>query len=263
VVQQALGYWMKQGHTADDFRLLQADMRSYRAGQQPCNASATSVSGALDWWLAVDSDTGGQLAKLTIVLFQLLPLSAEPERVFSSMGWYHGRVRSRLSYQATADMTKMKFLRQSRDTTASKRQRVGATSDMAAGMSEEEQAMLEAIQQGLSNSTAGVSDFQDFDGEEEMGAVADAGMADCFEALAGALSMDERLNAAAEQQVVLRFSYMARLMGEYGDAPLDFWGQGSGAVPTAAASGLAFVGNAAMPLQQQQAVLGELLAGED
>jgi hypothetical protein len=59
--------------------------------------------------------------------------------------------------------------------------------------------------------------------------------------MAGALSMDERLNAAAEQQVVLRFSYMALLMGKYGDAPLDFWGQGSGAVPTAAASGLALL----------------------
>jgi hypothetical protein len=34
-------------------------------------------------------------------------------------------------------------------------------------------------------------------------------------------------------------------------------------VPTAATSGLAFVGNTAMPVQQQQAVLDELLAGED
>jgi hypothetical protein len=88
-------------------------------------------------------------------------------------------------------------------------------------------------------------------------------MAHYFEAMAGALSMDERLNAAAEQQMVPRFSYMALLMGEYGDAPLDFWGQGSGAVPTSVASCLAFVGNAAMPVQQQQAVLDELLAGED
>jgi hypothetical protein len=63
--------------------------------------------------------------------------------------------------------------------------------------------------------------------------------------------------------VVPRFSYTAPVMGEYGDAPLDFWGQGSGAVPTSAASGLAFVGNGAVPVQQQQAVLDELLAGED
>jgi hypothetical protein len=83
-------------------------------------------------------------------------------------------VRNRLSYQATEDMTKIKFLRQYRDTPAPRRQRGGATSDMAAGMSEQEQAMLEAIQQGLSNSTAGVSDFRNFDGEEEMAAVEDA-----------------------------------------------------------------------------------------
>jgi hypothetical protein len=44
-------------------------------------------------------------------------------------------------------------------------------------------------------------------------------MADCFEAMAGALSMDERLNAAAEQQVVPRLNYMALPMGECGDAP--------------------------------------------
>jgi hypothetical protein len=62
------------------------------------------------------------------------------------MGWYHSKVRNRLSYQATADMTKIMFLRQPRDTPASKRQRGGATSDMEAGMSEQEQAMLEAIQ---------------------------------------------------------------------------------------------------------------------
>jgi hypothetical protein len=61
--------------------------------------------------------------------------------------WCHSKVRNRLSYQATADMTKNKFLRQSRDTPASKRQRGGATSDMAAGMSEQEQAMLEANHQ--------------------------------------------------------------------------------------------------------------------
>jgi hypothetical protein len=60
----------------------------------------------------------------------------------------------------------------------------------------------------------------------------------------------------------LRFSYMALLMGEYGDAPLDFWGRGSGEFPTAAASGLAFDGYASM-LVQQQAMLDELLAGED
>jgi hypothetical protein len=43
-----------------------------------------------------------------------------------------------------------------------------------------------------------VSDFRDFD-REELAGVEDAGMADCFKAMAGALSMDERLNAAAEQ----------------------------------------------------------------
>jgi hypothetical protein len=141
------------------------------------------------------------------------------------MGWNHRSKRNRLSYQATADMTKIKFLRQSRDTSASKRQRGGATSDLAAGMSEQEQAMLEAIQQGLTQTTAGVSAFLDFDGEEEMAEVEDAGTADCVKAKASALSMDEMLNAAAEQQMVPRFSYMALLIGEYGGNPLDFWGQ--------------------------------------
>jgi hypothetical protein len=85
-LQQALGYWMKLGHTADDCRLLQADMHSYRAGQQSYNAPDTSVSGAVDWWLAVESDAGGQLAKLAIVLFRIVPHSAQPEWVFSCMG---------------------------------------------------------------------------------------------------------------------------------------------------------------------------------
>jgi hypothetical protein len=82
---------------------------------------------------------------LATVLFRIVPhSSAEPERVFRSVGWYHSKKRNQLSYQGTADMTKIKFLRQSRDMPASKRQRGGATSDMAAGMSEQEQAMLEA-----------------------------------------------------------------------------------------------------------------------
>jgi hypothetical protein len=46
--------------------------------------------------------------------FRIVPHSAEPERVFSFKGWYHSEVRNRLSYQATTDMTKIKFLRQFR-----------------------------------------------------------------------------------------------------------------------------------------------------
>lgn len=80
---------------------------NYKDGINPFNrAYGGSAFSVRDWWQALGA-TGlcPQLVQLAIMLLDVVPHAAAPERMFSMMGWYEGCTRNKLGIQTTAMMT--------------------------------------------------------------------------------------------------------------------------------------------------------------
>ena len=90
-------------------------MSQYGLGQPPFDlpyASGTTSNGfsARMWWQTLRTDAAAaDLAELALVLLEVVPHAATPERVFSTMGWYESGKAARLSAGTNAQKTAIKM----------------------------------------------------------------------------------------------------------------------------------------------------------
>jgi hypothetical protein len=86
---------MGGGRDSSDFLLTQFDL--YRAGEDPFNGQyKNSISTPINWWVSVDLKRGeDHIKKLALKMHAIVPHNATCERVFSILGWYLGKRRTR------------------------------------------------------------------------------------------------------------------------------------------------------------------------
>jgi hypothetical protein len=108
-------YAASQGWDQGRINGVLGQLSQYGLGQppfdQPC-ASGTTSSGfsASMWWLTLRTHAAAaDLAELALVLLEVVPHAATPERVFSTMGWYEGGKATRLSVGTNAQKTAIKM----------------------------------------------------------------------------------------------------------------------------------------------------------
>jgi hypothetical protein len=82
-------------------------LRAYRAGLPPFNQACTggqTIWGVRAWWTSLNSEDTSNIVNLAILLLDVVPHAAAPERVFSMLGWYQSKFRNRLSVTTTGMM---------------------------------------------------------------------------------------------------------------------------------------------------------------
>eukprot|EP00775_Hariotina_reticulata_P003312 gene3312-3588_t len=115
LVTKAAEYAHSQGYDAETIQLVLAQLAAYGRAKAPFHLPTTAAApgaqfSCKDWWSTVAMDAGGAaLAELALVLLDVVPHAAEPERVFSKMGWYEGRQSNRLSVLSNSKKTTIKL----------------------------------------------------------------------------------------------------------------------------------------------------------
>jgi hypothetical protein len=105
----------QQGWGADKINAMLEQLTKYGNGVRPYDTDlAVGGVGAAfsskSWWLHVGSDTSAApLAELAIVLEDMVPHAADPERVFSKLGWYASGKTTRLSTAVAMQKTSIKL----------------------------------------------------------------------------------------------------------------------------------------------------------
>ncbi len=79
------------------------------AGEAPYNLEAGGNGFKLKaWWLSVRSSANEVLVDLAVLLIDVVPHAAAPERTFSTMGWFQTDTRNRLGAHTTGMLTAIK-----------------------------------------------------------------------------------------------------------------------------------------------------------
>lgn len=109
----------KQGWNAAKITLLMSQLSAYGKGRPPFDLPvAVGGVGATfscrAWWESVCSNPSSRsgasvVAELACLLNDVVPHAAEPERVFSKLGWYQGGKSSRLSSAVAAQKATIKM----------------------------------------------------------------------------------------------------------------------------------------------------------
>jgi hypothetical protein len=102
----------KRGYTVEVCKQLMQEMMAYRAASTPFNAPCPVVYGNPDndlimvrgWWTSLPSAAASPLVNLAILLLDIVPHAAAPERLFSMLGWFQGKLRARLGVCTTGMM---------------------------------------------------------------------------------------------------------------------------------------------------------------
>lgn len=108
-------YAASQGWDQGRISGVLGQLSQYGLGQPPFDlpyASGTTSSGfsARLWWQTLRTDAAAaDLAELALVLLEVVPHAATPERVFSTMGWYESGKAARLSVGTNAQKTAIKM----------------------------------------------------------------------------------------------------------------------------------------------------------
>jgi hypothetical protein len=85
-----------RGKSKAECEQLVQELKKYKAGEEPYNNPFDSSKGSTlkTWWQAVDGVCNAILVELAVLLADLCPHSADPERIFSIMGWIHNKLRN-------------------------------------------------------------------------------------------------------------------------------------------------------------------------
>jgi hypothetical protein len=106
---QACKIQMNRGHITDEAELkkLVGQMQAYKAGLPPYNqlyAGEQSQQATRLWWSAINAAGTNIIVNLAILLLDVVPHAAAPERLFSMLGWFQSNLRNRLSVGTTGMM---------------------------------------------------------------------------------------------------------------------------------------------------------------
>lgn len=113
-IRQTAGQlWQSRKHSkAECQQLLQVDMELYKLADAPYNR--LPLDGQLPtlrlWWRGILHDhPQAQLPGLALLLLDIKPHAADPEKTFSLMGWFQSDRRNRLLNRTTTNMTTVKM----------------------------------------------------------------------------------------------------------------------------------------------------------
>ena len=73
----------------------------------PCDGELSTLR--LYWKSIASGDEQAQLPQLALLLLDIKPHAADPEKTVSLMGWYHSARRSQLLSRTTTAMTTIKM----------------------------------------------------------------------------------------------------------------------------------------------------------
>ncbi len=97
-------------------QMLYGELVKYKNGEAPYDSPFPSGLSLVSWWRALELTTAGCLLRLVALhVAFILPHSADTERMFSLMGWYHSARRNRLGHASVTAMTKIKMYHGSKD----------------------------------------------------------------------------------------------------------------------------------------------------
>eukprot|EP00898_Chlorokybus_atmophyticus_P001778 jgi/Chlat1/2600/Chrsp178S02497 len=104
----AIAVMKKRGHNLQECERLLTQLAEYKAGLSPFNHPCGGDTFNLRaWWLAAGA-TRAEITTLAIVLLDLVPHAAAPERTFSTMGWFHSDKRNRMNALTTGMLAAVK-----------------------------------------------------------------------------------------------------------------------------------------------------------
>ena len=91
-------------------RLL-AQLQMYKAGSPPFNKSSGGKGFNVRlWWATLPPNMHtDMIAKLAVLLIDIVPHSAGPERTFSITGWYHSKLRNRMRVSTNGKLAAAKL----------------------------------------------------------------------------------------------------------------------------------------------------------
>jgi hypothetical protein len=99
----------KQGWCAQSVKTMLQQMQSYGLCAAPFDAPCDGEHFDPKVWWQDLSETAPRLSELAIILLDIVPHAAQPERVFSTMGWYEGGQRTWSSPGTNAKLTCIKL----------------------------------------------------------------------------------------------------------------------------------------------------------
>lgn len=108
VFLQAVGLWQKRGHNSGECRQLMASLQQYAVGSAPYDMPTPHPLDVRAWWGSVRSQDNAAIVGLAQLLLDVVPHAADPERVFSAMGWFQSARRNRMGQEMLTMMTAVK-----------------------------------------------------------------------------------------------------------------------------------------------------------
>jgi hypothetical protein len=101
----------RRGFTEEQVKALLAQLTAYRAGQAPFDQPymrAHTLDGLRAHWSALNGEGTAMAVNLALLMLDIVPHAAEPERLFSMLRWFHGRLRTCLTVDNTSQMAVIK-----------------------------------------------------------------------------------------------------------------------------------------------------------
>lgn len=113
-VQQTAGKLWQEGYKKgkSQTQQLMTELRKYKIHKDPFDLMPPDGELAtlkLHWKTIAGTDDSLQLPQLALLMLDVKPHAADPEKTFSLMGWYHSSRRSQLLSKTTTAMTSIKM----------------------------------------------------------------------------------------------------------------------------------------------------------
>jgi len=113
-VQMTAGNMWKSGYkySKQQVQQLMEDVKRYKIHEEPYDCMPVDGELAtlkLYWKVILSTGSNLELPKLAVLLLDIKPHAADPEKTVSLMGWYHSARRSKLLSATTTAMTTVKM----------------------------------------------------------------------------------------------------------------------------------------------------------
>eukprot|EP00898_Chlorokybus_atmophyticus_P006910 jgi/Chlat1/721/Chrsp104S01208 len=160
LLEQAVRVMQKRGHSEEECRLLLAQMQNYKGGLPPYDhffgGESFDVKG---WWLSVvRTEQTKEIVGLAVMLLDIVPHAADPDRLLTSMGWFNSSTWRRLPVHTVGMMTAIRMHHTHEDAKAAKQPSNINTSQEAAQQEERDAALL-----GQEEAEGGIVDCDELD----------------------------------------------------------------------------------------------------
>jgi hypothetical protein len=106
---QAVELMQKRNYNAAECSRLVAQLLAYVLGRAPFCLECPSGMPVSDWWASMPDAAADVLKALATLLYAISPHAADPERLFSQLGFYEGQRRSGLAVDTLGMMATIKF----------------------------------------------------------------------------------------------------------------------------------------------------------